>query len=283
MNTLYLSVCLVVMLAIKKSRTFTLLFLPWFLFGIIYTAMGFFPNYNVNPIDVEPIYQLEKEWFGISASSADLSAAAELCKGSAQAIFESGKLIPGEYFAVHHWGWADLLAGLFYLCWVPVPFLFTLYLYIKKEYGWMQRFAWCFLFVNLIGFVIYYIHPASPPWYAMNYGFDAVLGTPGNTAGLGRFDELLGIKVFGSIYGQNANVFAAVPSLHAAYMLIATVYAVFSSRRWYTCCLFAFICIGIWWTAVYTGHHYIVDVILGVITAIVGIIMFEGLYKLVKR
>mgnify|MGYP000674192654 CR=1 FL=1 len=48
----------------------------------------------------------------------------------------------------------------------------------------------------------------------MNYGFEPVLNTPGNVAGLGRFDELLGCSVFHSIYGRNANVFAAVPSLH---------------------------------------------------------------------
>jgi hypothetical protein len=82
-----------------------------------------------------------------------------------------------------------------------------------------------FLLVNLIGFAGYYIHPAAPPWYAMNYGFEPILDTPGNVAGLGRFDELLGCSIFNSIYGRNANVFAAVPSLHAAYMVVALAYA----------------------------------------------------------
>ena len=40
--------------------------------------------------------------------------------------------------------------------------------------------------------IFQYIHPAAPPWYAMNYGFEPILDTPGNVAGLGRFDELLG-------------------------------------------------------------------------------------------
>ena len=42
---------------------------------------------------------------------------------------------------------------------------------------------------------------------AMNYGFKAMLDTPGNVAGLGRFDELLGCTIFHSIYGRNSNVF----------------------------------------------------------------------------
>ena len=113
----------------------------------------------------------------------------------------------------------------------------------------------------------------------MNYGFTPILHTPGNVGGLGRFDELVGLNIFHSIYGKNANVFAAVPSLHAAYLLVTTVYAVMSGRKWYTSCLFGFICVGIWFTAVYTGHHYVIDVLLGILTAIVGILITEGLWR----
>ena len=167
------------------------------------------------------------------------------------------------------------MAGFFYLCWVPVPVGFALYLFLKKEYRWFVRFSWTFLVVNLIGFVGYYIHPASPPWYVMEYGFSPILGTPGNVAGLTHFDELVGIPVFHSIYCHNANVFAAVPSLHAAYMLITTFYAAKSHQRWFTTAAFAIICMGIWWTAVYSGHHYIIDVLLGIMTAIIGILLME--------
>ena len=94
-------------------------------------------------------------------------------------------------------------------------------------------------------------------------------------AGLARFDALTGLPVFHALYGQNANVFAAVPSLHAAYMLVATVYAVLGrSRRWLVA-LFGFICVGIWFTAVYTCHHYIIDVLLGIVTALVGVALTE--------
>ena len=109
----------------------------------------------------------------------------------------------------------------------------------------------------------------------MNYGFEAVLNTPGNVAGLGRFDAMTGLQVFHSLYGKNANVFAAIPSLHAAYMLIATIYAIIGRQNKITIAAFAFICIGIWWTAVYTGHHYIIDVLLGIATTIFGISVLE--------
>jgi hypothetical protein len=176
---------------------------------------------------------------------------------------------------------ADVFAGIFYLCWVPVPILFGLCMYFKKERRTYLRFALVFLLVNLIGFAGYYIHPAAPPWYAINYGFEPVLNTPGNVAGLGRFDELFGVTVFDSIYGRNANVFAAVPSLHAAYMVVALVYAVVGKCRWQVVALFSVIMVGIWCTAVYSCHHYIVDVSLGICCALLGCLVFEyGLMRI---
>ena len=32
---------------------------------------------------------------------------------------------------------------------------------------------------------------------------------------------------------------------------------------------------GIWWTAVYSGHHYIIDVTLGILTALIGVLLME--------
>ncbi len=98
----------------------------------------------------------------------------------------------------------------------------------------------------------------------------------GHVAGLGRWDAMTGLHVFHGLYGKNANVFAAVPSLHAAYMFLTTIYAVMSRKRWYTVVLFACICLGIWWTAVYSGHHYIIDVMLGILTTIAGVLLMES-------
>ena len=263
MDCLLIAILFGVMVAIKPTRRFTLYMLPWFLFGFIYSSMRFLPNYEVNPIDVKGLYDAEKSLFGITTAA--------------------GTVIPGEWFAAYHWPVVDFMAGLFYLCWVPVPIIFSIYLYFTKRYQWVFRFTWAFLIVNLVGFIGYYVHPAAPPWYAMNYGFTPILHTPGNVGGLGRFDALVGLNIFHSIYGKNANVFAAVPSLHAAYLLVTTVYSVMSGRRWYTSCLFGFICVGIWFTAVYTGHHYVIDVLLGILTAIVGILITEALWRKVGK
>lgn len=256
MSVLYL----LLFFASPASRKLAVGLLPFILFGISYDYMRVYPNYEVNPIDVEGIYKLEKSLFGIS--------------------YEGGTLIPCEFFAIHNCGIADFFAGIFYLCWVPVPIAFGIWLYFKDRSLYL-RYSMVFLFVNLIGFAGYYIHPAAPPWYAINYGFEAILNTPGNVAGLGRFDSLTGLSIFDSIYGRNANVFAAVPSLHSAYMVVALVYAIIRKCNAFIITLFAIIMLGIWATAVYTSHHYIIDVTLGVACAWIGIVVFEkGLMKL---
>lgn len=266
MISIELFILFAILFAWKKTRQFAIYFLPWFLFGIIYDSMRLYPNYLVNDIDVRNLYEAEKSLFGINAhTSRELMSVAD----------HTFTMIPGEYFKVHHCAVADFMAGVFYLCWVPVPVAFAIYLFCKKQYLWFVRFSWTFLMVNLLGFVGYYIHPASPPWYVMDHGFDPVLNTPGSVAGLGRFDALTGLDIFHAIYGKNANVFAAVPSLHAAYMLVTTIYAVLSHKRRTTIALFAFICLGIWWTAVYSGHHYIIDVTLGILTALIGVWLME--------
>lgn len=246
-----------ILVAVKPTRKFALALTLWLVFACSYDGMRLLPNYEVNPIDTRGIYEAEKSLFGIGTAA--------------------GTLIPGEWFNLHNCAFADFMAGFFYLCWVPVPLGFAIYLYLKGKREMYLRFSLAFLFVNLVGFVGYYIHPAAPPWYVIEHGFTPVLNTPGSVAGLGRFDSLVGAPVFHSIYCNNSNVFAAVPSLHAAYMLVATIYAVISRQNKLCIGIFAFICMGIWWTAVYSTHHYIIDVLLGILTTIVALLILERL------
>ena len=239
------------------TRRITVAMIPFFLFGISYDWMNLLPNYEVNPVDIEGLYNTEKSLFGIT-------------------VGESMTMTPNEFFAVHHSVWVDVLAGFFYLCWVPVPIGFGLWLYFKGQKAEYLHFAIVFLLVNLLGFAIYYVHPAAPPWYVAKHGFDFVAGTPGDVAGLGRFDDLTGWKVFDGLYARNANVFAAMPSLHSAYMLIAFIYSLRAQCPVWMRVAWGVICAGIWFTAVYSSHHYILDVLAGICVTLVGYFLFEG-------
>lgn len=239
------------------TRRMIVALLPFAIFGISYDWMNLLPNYQVNSVDIEGIYNTEKALFGISAAQ--------------------GVVTPNEFFAAHTSRIMDFMGGIFYLCWVPVPIFFGLWLYFKKQRAEYLHFAIVFLLVNLIGFAGYYIHPAAPPWYVAKYGFDFIEGTPGDVAGLGAFDQMTGLNIFDGLYGRNANVFAAVPSLHSAYTLLAFLYALRYRRTvgWAWIAALGVITVGIWFTAVYTSHHYIIDVLLGITCALVGFLLFE--------
>lgn len=244
------------------SRRTVIALIPFFLFGISYDWMNIVPNYKVNPVDVAGLYETEKALFGIAT--------------------QNGILTPNEFFGIHNCKIMDFLAGCFYLCWVPLPIVFGLYLYFSRRTSGYIHFAIVFLLVNLLGFAIYYIHPAAPPWYEALHGFEAIEGTPGDVAGLGRFDDMTGLGIFNALYARNSNVFAAVPSLHSAYTLIAFVYALLCrAPKGWTITL-AIVTLGIWFTAVYSSHHYIIDVLLGIATALLGIALFECLLMRLK-
>jgi hypothetical protein len=237
----------------NTTRKFITGFSIFIVYWIIYDYMKAFPNYAFSDVHIEGLYNAEKAWFGIAS--------------------EGGILTPNEYFQQHqHWV-LDMLSGIFYLCWVPIPLLFAAWLFFKNRPLFLQ-FAIAFFVVNLLGFVVYYVYPAAPPWYVQEHGFQFLPATPGNTAGLKRFDELTGLTVFQSLYAKGSNVFAAMPSLHSAYPVIVLFYGA-KGRFSYMNLVFAAIMLGIWCSAVYTSHHYVLDVLAGICTAGAGISLVE--------
>jgi hypothetical protein len=244
------------------TRKFILGFSIFIVYWIIFDYMKAFPNYNYNPVHIAGLYNFEKSLFG---------------------IHYQGKIITAnEYWQVNHRPVIDVITGLFYLCWIPVPLGFATYLFFKNKRHFLY-FALTFFTVNILGFVVYYLYPAAPPWYVQYHGFQFIAHTPGNTGGLARFDEFFHADIFKSIYAKGSNVFAAMPSLHSSYPVIVLYYG-FRNRMGWVNVAFAIVMLGIWFTAVYASHHYIVDVLSGIVCAIAGITVFNFLvgFKPVK-
>lgn len=245
---------LIAYFATPTSRKIFTDFSIFILYWVIYDSMRVYPNYRFNPVHIQQPYEIEKLIFGIPYGGAIIT--------------------PNEYFAIFHSKFLDLLTGIFYLNWVPLPLFFAFYFYFKGYNKLFRDFSFVFVFVNIIGFIFYYIYPAAAPWYVALHGFDLIPGTMGNSAEFHRFDSLVGLPIFASLYEKNANVFAAIPSLHSAYPVILLYYGSKLKRTWLNV-IFIFFMVGIWFSAVYSGHHYIIDVILGALCAVLGIAIFE--------
>jgi len=240
------------------SRKFVLSFIFFWIFWFIYDAMRLFPNYQFADVHIIEPYILEKSIFGIS---------------------DNGTIItPNEWAFKYPNKISDFISGIFYLTWVPLPMLFCLFLFFKNR-RMLLRFSGAFFFTNIIGFSLYYIYPAAPPWYVHYYGQEIDFSIIGNAAQLTRFDDLINMPLFEKMYNKNANVFAAIPSLHAAYPVVLLFYGwmTIKDNKKYKWMLILFILdvIGIWYSAVYSMHHYIIDVLLGGICAIIAIFVFE--------
>lgn len=235
------------------TRKFILGFTVFIVFWIIFDYMKAFPNYEYNTVSIRELYNLEKSIFGFN--------------------YKGSVVTPNEFWLMNHNATLDVLSGIFYLSWIPVPLAFAAVLFFTRKREFFY-FSLTFLLVNLLGFCVYYIYPAAPPWYVQQFGFDFIANTKGNTAGLYRFDEFFGIEVFKGLYEKSSNVFAAMPSLHSSYPLIVLYYAIRNKLgpvNW----VFGTIMVGIWFAAVYSSHHYVLDVLAGILCAITGIWLFQ--------
>ena len=232
-----------------RTRKFFFAMCPFIVYITVYDSLRSFPNYMYNTIHIEDLYQLEKQFFG---------------------VFLDGRIVTlNEFFAHHQHRIFDLISGISYMSWVPMPIGFAMYLYFTNRKEIYLNMVFLFVLTNLFGFVVYYFYPAAPPWYIDTCGFEFYPDTACIAARLGNFDDLVGWPVFAKFYSGNANVFAAVPSLHAANPVTCFLASFQLKNRILTAVFFLVSC-GMWFGAIYGNHHYLIDVLSGGLTALVA-------------
>lgn len=230
------------------SRRLAHVAMPFLLYGVVYDSMRWYEDIIRSPIvHLHEPYNFDLRLFGIHTAA--------------------GTLTPNEWFQLHTNPALDFVCGLSY-----TPFLFigesavlALYLLYSGQERRAVRFTWVFVISNFIGFSLYYIYPAAPPWYVAAHGFTADLSIRASAAGALRFDQLVGFPVMASFYGKSADVFGAIPSLHVVYPFLAMVYGWHLRRfRRIAAPYFLLVCFA----AVYLNHHYLLDIFLGLAIAL---------------
>jgi inositol phosphorylceramide synthase catalytic subunit len=170
----------------------------------------------------------------------------------------------------------DVLCAIPYGTFIFATLGFAVYLYTKDQAA-LRRFGWTFLLVNVAGFVTYHLYPAAPPWYFHAHGCTVDLAAQASEGpNLTRVDAWLGVKYFAGVYGRSSDVFGSVPSLHVAYPMLVALSGWRAFGKVARALSVVFL-VSMCFSAVYLDHHWVSDVVLGLLYSVIGFVFVEAL------
>jgi hypothetical protein len=231
---------LVIAIALGRGRSFITDWTPFLLLFFAYEAMRGFASNHFAPHDLSG---MERWVFAGTIPTLTLQ----------HAFYHPGVV-----------GLQDVIGMFFYFMHFVLPIVIGFVFWVtSREYYW--RFIAALLLMCFLAFVTYLFWPSAPPWYQLH----EVVKINDQTV-----HRLWGFTAVSPIYHSfNPNSFAAFPSLHAAFPMLATVYA------WQRYRLLA-VGLALWSVAVlvsivYLGEHYVVDALVSIVYVAVATIIVE--------
>lgn len=176
---------------------------------------------------------------------------------------------PGDWLQQHTAPFWDVFFAVPYAAFLYVVPVYALYLFVRDRER-MALYLWAFAIAHAIGFAMWLIVPAAPPWYVRMNGCLVDVKAAANAAGLLRVDDLFGMTYFRQFYARAANAFGAMPSMHVAFPLIG-LFAAIGRATWRTWPLHLFYATAMFIGSVYLDHHWILDGIAGGFVALAAV------------
>ncbi|MDQ3475540.1 MAG: phosphatase PAP2 family protein [Actinomycetota bacterium] len=215
------------------------------------------------PVHVNDLAALESAMFGGTLPTVWLQ----------DQLGPSGGWVAGEGAA-----WWHVLVTAVYVSHFFVTPIIAAVLWLRDRRRWIG-FTARFIGVALLGVATYVLVPAAPPWYAANRG---VIPEVDRLSGLGW--EVIGLDRAGALLDQGqakVNLVAAIPSLHTAYAVLVLLFFWPVLARTLRVILACYpLLMGL--ILVYSGEHYVVDVLLGWACAAIvaiGVTMAERAWR----
>jgi membrane-associated phospholipid phosphatase len=156
----------------------------------------------------------------------------------------------------------DMATTFLYVAHFALP-LVVAFTFWALERGLFYRYLLALMLMSFAAFICYVLIPVAPPRFAGAFGPALKV----EDIALVTFTKLHFAPVTTWLYGSiSGNPVAAFPSLHSAYPLLAFLFA---RSRWPRASLILLAwAAAIWFSVVYLGHHYVIDVVAGILFAI---------------
>ncbi|MHA2279061.1 MAG: phosphatase PAP2 family protein [Candidatus Kariarchaeaceae archaeon] len=249
----YFFAFMIFLLFVGGSKDFVKFWSPFVVLWISYDANHIITKNLTNPVHVRDVYDMELAVTG---------------------WFTKGEVLPfifQKYRIEHADGLIvvtlDIITALFYGSHLIAPMVFGILIYKKFRTNIeFNRFVFTFIGVSYAGLVTFLMFPAAPPWYVWNngeaYNFD--IPDRGNTVkdagGLTAVDNMIGYPLFEKGYESlNSNAYAAIPSIHNAYAIIISIYAIRIYKR--RASFMAIYPVGMAFSSMWLNHHYLIDIL----------------------
>lgn len=237
----YVFVLLFASILVKKTRAFLLDWVPFLFILLSYDFLrGFADNLGARIHFVELI-QMEKALFG------------QIPSETLQKLFYNSS--KPSFF--------DFFATIFYFLHFALPLAFGFMLWLYNR-AYFKYFVTAVLLLSYSAWITFLIFPSAPPWLANQEGYISGVHKILDVT-LQAFPDKWNLP---SVYHNfNPNPVAAMPSLHAGYPLLVFLFAYrfFKLKGLY----FLPYMLIVWFSVVYLGEHYVVDIIGGVIFTLI--------------
>ncbi len=174
--------------------------------------------------------------------------------------------------------WYDYGAVLLYISHFVVPMVIG-FIFWLKDRSFFKEYTFGMLILCYAAFVTYVLFPAMPPWMASNNGYIPPIKEV--TAIVMSHFPVFAIHL-PSIYSFfAANPVAAMPSLHAAFPMIVAMFTI-KKFKFLGLAFIPYI-VGVWFSVMYLGEHYLLDVIVGAIYAMVAFYFVQNRQLVISK
>ena len=155
----------------------------------------------------------------------------------------------------------DMGTTFLYVAHFALPLVVAFAFWVRERTLFYQYLLGLML-MSFAAFICYLLIPVAPPRFSGAFGQQLAVVDIARTT----FEQLHFAPVTTWLYGSiSGNPVAAFPSLHSAYPLLAYLFA---RQRWPRASLVLLAwSLAIWFSVVYLGHHYVVDVLGGIVWA----------------